>query len=72
MRKGAKRKASQRREEAKAAAEENNHKEAEMEVDETKTATNKAPRAKRVKASKPEAETEYFEDQRNLVLFPFG
>ncbi|KAK0608100.1 hypothetical protein LWI29_025486 [Acer saccharum] len=77
----AKRKASQKREESKAAAEENNHKEAEeeaeVEVDESKTATNKAPRAKRVKASKPEAETEYFEDQRNLedlwkAVFPVG
>ncbi|KAI9165083.1 hypothetical protein LWI28_007357 [Acer negundo] len=87
MRKGAKRKASQKREEAKAnakaVAEDNNHKEAEeeteveVEVDETKTTTNNAPRAKRVKASKPEAETEYFEDQRNLedlwkAVFPVG
>ncbi|KAL5751776.1 hypothetical protein ACOSP7_021957 [Xanthoceras sorbifolium] len=86
MRKGAKRKASQRQEEAKAKAkaatsasssqeEENNHKEAADEI--KTTTTNKAPRAKRVKASKPEAETEYFEDKRNLedlwkAVFPVG
>jgi hypothetical protein len=54
MRKGAKRKASQK-EEAKPAQE--NHQE-------SKKATSQA---KRVKASKPETEPEYFEDKRNLV-----
>ncbi|GMY11264.1 protein HEAT INTOLERANT 4-like [Fagus crenata] len=64
MRKGAKRKASQK-EEAKPAQE--NHQE-------SKKATSQA---KRVKASKPETEPEYFEDKRNLedlwkAVFPVG
>uniref|UniRef100_A0A2N9ETY2 Protein HEAT INTOLERANT 4-like n=1 Tax=Fagus sylvatica TaxID=28930 RepID=A0A2N9ETY2_FAGSY len=64
MRKGAKRKASQK-EEAKPAL--GNHQE-------SKKATSQA---KRVKASKPETEPEYFEDKRNLedlwkAVFPVG
>lgn len=64
MRKGAKRKASQK-EEAKPA--QGNHQE-------SKKATSQA---KRVKASKPETEPEYFEDKRNLedlwkAVFPVG
>ncbi|KAK4585332.1 hypothetical protein RGQ29_022840 [Quercus rubra] len=63
MRKGAKRKASQK-EEAKP----------EAQQQESKKATS---RAKRVKASKPETEPEYFEDKRNLEdlwkeVFPVG
>lgn len=54
MRKGAKRKASQK-EEAKPQAQQQ----------ESKKATSQA---KRVKASKPETEPEYFEDKRNLVV----
>jgi hypothetical protein len=58
MRKGAKRKRSQKEEEAVPAPD--NHK--------TTESTKPPTRAKRVKASKPEPEPEYFEDQRNLVL----
>lgn len=55
MKKGAKRKASQR-------------KEAEIAQDKQQEESKKATsRAKRVKASVPESEPEYFEDKRNLV-----
>lgn len=62
MRKGAKRKRSQKEEEAAPAPAPapDNHK--------TTESTKPPTRAKRVKASKPESEPEYFEDQRNLVL----
>ncbi|KAH8502898.1 hypothetical protein Peur_066726 [Populus x canadensis] len=67
MRKGAKRKRSQKEEEAAPAPD--NHK--------TTESTKPPTRAKRVKASKPEPEPEYFEDQRNLEdlwkqIFPVG
>lgn len=66
MRKGAKRKATQKEEAAKS-TEDNNRKEA----------TKPARRAKRVKAAKPETEPEFFEDKRNLEdlwkeTFPVG
>ncbi|XP_011025615.1 PREDICTED: uncharacterized protein LOC105126441 [Populus euphratica] len=68
MRKGAKRKRSQKEEAAPAPAPDN-HK--------TTESTKPPTRAKRVKASKPESEPEYFEDQRNLEdlwkqIFPVG
>eukprot|EP00258_Populus_trichocarpa_P006626 XP_002310600.1 protein HEAT INTOLERANT 4 [Populus trichocarpa] len=67
MRKGAKRKRSQKEEAAAPAPD--NHK--------TTESTKPPTRAKRVKASKPEPEPEYFEDQRNLEdlwkqIFPVG
>nr|TKR74116.1 hypothetical protein D5086_0000297190 [Populus alba] len=69
MRKGAKRKRSQKEEEAAPARAPDNHK--------TTESTKPPTRAKRVKASKPEPEPEYFEDQRNLEdlwkqIFPVG
>ncbi|KAJ6378221.1 hypothetical protein OIU78_028460 [Salix suchowensis] len=73
MRKGAKRKRSQKEEEAAPAPAPapapDNHK--------TTESTKPPTRAKRVKASKPESEPEYFEDQRNLEdlwkqIFPVG
>ncbi|KAB5548089.1 hypothetical protein DKX38_011495 [Salix brachista] len=71
MRKGAKRKRSQKGEEAAPAPAPapDNHK--------TTESTKPPTRAKRVKASKPESEPEYFEDQRNLEdlwkqIFPVG
>ncbi|KAJ6908020.1 protein HEAT INTOLERANT 4-like isoform X1 [Populus alba x Populus x berolinensis] len=69
MRKGAKRKRSQKEEEAAPAPAPANHK--------TTESTKPPTRAKRVKASKPEPEPEYFEDQRNLEdlwkqIFPVG
>jgi hypothetical protein len=54
MRKGAKRKASQR-------------KEADTAQDKQQESKKATSRAKRVKASVPESEPEYFEDKRNLV-----
>lgn len=57
MRKGTKRKAS-KNEDAKFAEKENRK--------ESTTAT-AATRAKRVKASKPDSQPEYFQDKRNLV-----
>ncbi|KAG6767255.1 hypothetical protein POTOM_028450 [Populus tomentosa] len=69
MRKGAKRKRSQKEEEAAPAPAPANHK--------TTESTKPPTRAKRVKASKPEPEPEYFEDQRNMEdlwkqIFPVG
>lgn len=56
MRKGAKRKTSHK-EETNSAQDNNNHKDSKKAI----------TRAKRVKASKPQTEPEYFEDKRNLV-----
>ncbi|XP_015890961.3 protein HEAT INTOLERANT 4 [Ziziphus jujuba] len=66
MRKGAKRKTSHK-EETNSAQDNNNHKDSKKAI----------TRAKRVKASKPQTEPEYFEDKRNLedlwkVTFPVG
>lgn len=68
-RKGGKRKAKAEAEAPASAPEaEEKTEEKETAVEKKKT-TNKAPRAKRVKASKPESEVEYLEDKRNLVVF---
>lgn len=67
MRKGAKRKGAAAAAAAAAKASsssQENHKE-----EDEQQKTSKAHRAKRVKASKPETEPEYFEDQRNMVNF---
>lgn len=75
MRKGAKRKGAAAAAAAAAKASsssQENHKE-----EDEQQKTSKAHRAKRVKASKPETEPEYFEDQRNMEdlwkeVFPVG
>ncbi|KAJ4715576.1 ATP/GTP binding protein [Melia azedarach] len=80
MRKGAKRKASQKEDAAAkvSSSSQDNHKEdAEQQQKQQQKNTSKASRAKRVKASKPETEPEYFEDQRNMQdlwkeVFPVG
>lgn len=59
MKKGTKRKASQK-DESKPSSQDNNNK----ETDKKPTRT----RAKLVKSSKPESEPEYCEDQRNMVV----
>ncbi|KAJ0039616.1 hypothetical protein Pint_26798 [Pistacia integerrima] len=77
MRKGAKRKAATKdgADASKASSSsQDNHKEEQQQPKQQNT---KAPRAKRVKVAKPEAEPEYFEDQRSLedlwkVAFPVG
>lgn len=67
MRKGAKRKRVQKDKEEEVV------KASSSSQDNHKQESTKAPtRAKRVKASKPQSEPEYFEDKRNLVIFRFA
>ncbi|KAH9669680.1 protein HEAT INTOLERANT 4 [Citrus sinensis] len=72
MRKGAKRKGAAAAAAKASSSSQENHKE-----EDEQQKTSKAHRAKRVKASKPETEPEYFEDQRNMEdlwkeVFPVG